>query len=85
MQAATFLLNDELSSFMRSSHAAESPDQANDFSVLASVLDAFFSLFPNSQYHWLVIDLSAFSSFNKKLLLKLYDQDKSEVIESFLD
>ena len=54
-----------------------------DFSVLASVLYAFFSLFPNSQFHWLVIDLAAFSSFNKKLLLKLYDQDKSEVIESF--
>lgn len=79
------VLDDALRTHIRTSHANEYPEQAESFSVLASVLDTFFSLFPNSQYHWLVIDLSVFTSFTKKLLLQLYQKDKSEVIETFWD
>ena len=52
--------------------------------VLASVLDKFMEFFPQSEKHWIPINLQLFASFSRDLLAKVFDEDRFELVDAFL-
>jgi len=65
-------------------HAKTNEKKAESFSVLASVLDAFFQLFPDSSFHWVPVNLQLFSWFNDRVLSRLFQDAELEGVREFL-
>jgi hypothetical protein len=79
------VLNEEFRNQMREFHKQEEPDEAEKMATTATILDAFTETFPDSNQHWIPVNLQLFDSFTKELCNKLFnDVETSEVI-SFLE
>ena len=66
------ILNDEFRNQMLDFHKQEEPAQAEEFSTTATIVDAFTSIFPDSDSHWIPINLQLFDSFTKSLTLVVF-------------
>ena len=53
--------------------------------VLASVLDKFMEYFSDPEEHWVPVNLQLFGSFSKGLIFKVFDSDRAEIIDGFID
>lgn len=79
------ILNDEFRNQMLDFHKQEEPAQAEEFSTIATIIDAFTSIFPDSDSHWIPINLQLFDSFTKSLCKSLFDENEFNEIVSFLE
>ena len=55
---------------MRAFHLEQEPQKAEQMATLASVLDAFYEEFPDTEKHWIPVNLQIFNTFTKSLLKK---------------
>ena len=69
---------------MRAFHLEQEPQKAEQMATLASVLDAFYEEFPDTENHWIPINLQIFNTFTKSLLKKVFDEYENEELSSFL-
>jgi hypothetical protein len=79
------VLNDEFRNQMLDFHKQEEPDQAEEYTTTATIIDAFTSIFPDSDLHWIPVNLQLFDSFTKSLCKSLFDENEFNDIVSFLD
>ena len=77
-------LNHSIKEQMRAFHLEQEPSKAEEMATLASVLDAFYDIFPDTESHWIPINLQAFNSFSKSLCKKVFDEFEYEQICLFL-
>jgi hypothetical protein len=77
------ILNSSIKKSAREALLALDP-KAEQKKVLASVLDKFMEYFPSPELHWVPVNLQLFSSFTIDLLKKIFDNDRFEIIDSFL-
>ena len=77
-------LNQSIKQQMRAFHLEQEPNTAEEMTTLASVLDAFYEVFPDTENHWVPINLLAFNSFSKSLCKKVFDEFEYEQISLFL-
>ena len=68
---------------MRAFHLEQEPQKAEEMATLASVLDAFYDEFPDTENHWIPINLQAFNSFTKALCRKVFDDYENEQLSNF--
>ena len=78
------VLHDSVREQMRAFHADEEPSKAEEMVTLASVLDAFYDLFPDTDSHWIPINLQALNSFSKSLCKRVFSEFECEAILHFL-
>lgn len=78
------VLNQSAKQQMRAFHKEQEPEQAEKLTTLASVLDAFYDKFPDTENHWIPVNLQAFNSFSKSLCRKVFDEYEFERIVNFL-
>ena len=77
-----YVLDDSLRSALRSFHTEQNPEQAEQWNINASVVDAFHSLFPTDSSHWIPLNLQLLQSFNHAVVQNLFTDDQaSEIIE----
>ena len=69
---------------MRAFHLEQEPQEAEQMATLASVLDAFYEEFPDTEKHWIPVNLQIFNTFTKSLLKKVFDEYENEELSSFL-
>ena len=55
---------------MRAFHLEQEPQEAEQMATLASVLDAFCEEFPDTEKHWIPINLQIFNTFTNHCLKK---------------
>ena len=79
------LLDDSIKKCMRDFHVEQEPAKAEIMTTLASVLDAFYDLFPSIDSQWIPINLQAFNSFSKGLCKKVFDEVESEQVVEFIE
>ena len=65
---------------MRAFHEGEEPAKAEEMSTLASVLDAFYDIFSDTENHWIPINLQCLNSFSKSLCRKVFNDLECENI-----
>ena len=69
---------------MRAFHLEQEPQKAEQMATLASVLDAFYEEFPDTENHWIPVNLQIFNTFTKSLLKKVFDEYENEELSSFV-
>jgi hypothetical protein len=79
------LLDDEIRTAARTLHASTSPAEAEEWTTLASVLDAFHELFPLDSLHWVAINLQVLDSFDSKIIRSLFDAGHVESVLRFIE
>jgi hypothetical protein len=77
-------LNHSIKQQMRAFHLEQEPDKAEQLATLASVLDLFYDKFPDTESHWIPVNMTAFNSFSKNLCRKVFDEFEYEQIFHFL-
>ena len=58
-------LNHSIKQQMRAFHLEQEPGKAEELATLASVLDLFYEKFPDTESHWIPVNMNAFNSFSK--------------------
>jgi hypothetical protein len=79
------ILDQQFKSQMREFHQQENPDEAEKMSTTATIVDAFTSIFPNPNHHWIPVNLHIFQSFTKNLCKSLFDEIEYGEISMFID
>ena len=79
------VLNETYREYFRSAHIESDPTEAERLTTLASVVDAFYELFPNTDLHWIPINLQILNFFTKNLCRKIFDEFEYEDVCNFLD
>ncbi len=69
----------------RTLHASASPEKAEQWATLASVLDAFHGLFPLDSFHWVAINLQALNSFDSRIIRSLFDAGDIDSVLRFIE
>ena len=77
-------LNHSIKQQMRAFHLEQEPGKAEKLATLASVLDLFYEKFPDTESHWIPVNMTAFNSFSKNLCRKVFDEFEYEQIFHFL-
>jgi len=77
-------LNHSIKQQMRAFHLEQEPAKAEELATLASVLDLFYEKFPDTESHWIPVNMTAFNSFSKNLCRKVFDEFEYEQIFHFL-
>ena len=80
-----FTIGSSVREQMRKFHLSEEPVKAEEMATLASVLDAFYDLFPDIENHWIPINLQCLNSFSKSLCRKVFNEFECESIFHILD
>jgi hypothetical protein len=80
-----FVLDDSLKSALRSFHAEQNPEQAEEWNIHASVVDAFHLLFPNDSSHWIPLNLQLLQSFKHAVVQNLFADDQATEIIEFIE
>ena len=83
-QSADLVLDSIAKDHARVFHANTDAEKAESYAVLASVLDAFFQIFPDSSSHWVPVNLQLFSWFNDRVLSRLFQEAELEEVHKFL-
>ena len=78
------VMNDDFRNQMREFHKQEEPEEAERMSTIATIIDTFTSIFPNSNQHWIPVNLQIFDSFTKSLCRKLFNEMEYDEIILFL-
>ena len=78
-------LDDSLKTALRSFHAEQNAEQAEQWSIHASVVDAFHSLFPSDSTHWIPLNLQLLQSFNSSVIQNLFTDDQAAQIIEFIE
>ena len=79
------LLDDEIRTAARTLHASTSPVEAEEWTTLASVLDAFHGLFPVDSLHWVAINLQVLDSFDSRIIRNLFDAGHVDSVLRFIE
>ena len=79
------LLGDDVRTAARTLHASVSPERAEQWATLASVLDAFHGLFPADSIHWVAINLQLLDSFDFRIIQSLFDAGHADSVLRFID
>ena len=79
------LLDDDVRTAARTLHASVSPERAEQWATLASVLDAFHGLFPLDSFHWVAINLQLLDSFDFRIIQSLFDAGHADSVLRFID
>ena len=79
------ILDSEFRKEVQKKHSELNPEEAENWEAFAFVLNAFMSIFPNPDSHWIPVNLQLFHCFNKKLLRKLFNESSLEEIIQFLE
>jgi len=79
------ILNPELREKLQEFHRQDKPEESERLNVVATIVDAFISVFPNPNLHWIPIHLQALDSFSKDLCRKLFSQTETPDVLSFLE
>ena len=77
-------LNNSIKQQMRAFHLEQEPGKAEEMATLASVLDLFYEKFPDTESHWIPVNMTAFNSFSKNLCRKVFVEFEYEQIFHFL-
>ena len=80
-----FVLDDSLKSALRSFHAEQNPELAEEWNIHASVVDAFHSLFPTDSSHWIPLNLQLLQSLNYAVVQNLFADDQATEIIEFIE
>jgi len=79
------VLSQEMRDQIQEFHRQDSPEESERLNVIATILDAFVSLFPDSSTHWVAVNLQALDSFTKDLCGKLFSQIELPEVLSFIE
>lgn len=79
------LLDDDVRKAARTLHASASPEKAEQWTTLSSVLDAFYGLFPLDSFHWVAINLQALNSFDSRIIRSLFDASDIDSVLRFVE
>ncbi|MEJ6622126.1 MAG: hypothetical protein QNL93_09285 [Opitutae bacterium] len=79
------IMNEDFRNQMREFHKQEEPEEAEQMSTTATILDTFTSLFQNPGQHWIPVTLQLFDSFTKDLCRKIFDEIECDEIFSILN
>lgn len=79
------ILNQEIRDQIQEFHRQDRPEESERLNVIATILDAFASLFPDSNTHWVAVNLQALDSFTKDLCRELFNQVELPEVLSFID
>jgi hypothetical protein len=79
------LLDDDVRTAARILHASASPEKAEQWTTLASVLDAFHGLFPVDSIHWVAVNLQLLDSFDSRIIRKLFDAGHVDSVLRFIE
>lgn len=79
------ILDEQIKIQMREFHQQEVPKEAEKMATTATILDAFTSIFPNPDHHWIPVNLHLFESFTKDLCRKLFNEFEYAEIVSFTE
>jgi hypothetical protein len=78
-------LSQEIRDQIQEFHRQDKPEESERLNVIATILDAFVSLFPDSSTHWIAVNLQALDSFTKDLCGKLFSQVELPEVLSFIE
>lgn len=84
-ESGDLVLNDPLKQSLRSLHAEQNVEQAEQWNIHASVVDAFYSLFPNDSTHWIPLNLQLLHSFDHTIIKNLFSDDQATEVIDFID
>ena len=79
------VLNSSIRELLRGLHQEQEPEVAEKFSTLATVLDSFYTSFPDIENQWVPINLQAFNSFSKSLCRKVFSEVEIDPVLHFID
>ena len=79
------ILNSELREKLQEFHRQDKPEESERLNVVATIVGAFISVFPNPNLHWIPIHLQALDSFSKDLCRKLFSQTETPEVLAFLE
>jgi hypothetical protein len=79
------ILDDQFKNQMREFHQQEDPEVAEEMSTKATIIDAFTSIFPDPNQHWIPVNLHIFESFTEALNKKLFDEVEFGEIAMFIE
>ena len=79
------VINQEIRDKIREFHRQDNPEEAERLNVIATIIDAFIAIFPDSETHWIAVHLQALDSFTKDLCRKLFSEEEASIVFSFID
>ena len=84
-ESGDLLLEESLKTALRLLHAEQDPSEAEQWSIYASVLDAFHALFPVDSSHWIPLNLQLLQSFDKQMIQNLFNEDQVSELLNLLE
>ena len=79
------VINQEIRDQIQEFHRQDNPDEAERLNVIATIVDAFLAIFPDSETHWVPVNLQALDSFTKDLCRKLFPEEERPKVFSFIE
>ncbi len=81
----SLIINQEVRDQIQEFHRQDNPEEAERLNVIATIVDAFIAIFPESETHWIPIHLQALDSFTRDLCRKLFPEEEASEVFSFID
>lgn len=84
-ESGDLLLEESLKTSLRLLHAEQNPSEAEQWSISASIVDAFHALFPADSSHWIPLNLQILQSFDHQIIRNLFKEDQASELMEFLE
>jgi len=81
----SLVINQEIRDQIQEFHRQDNPDEADRLNVIATIVEAFIDIFPDSETHWVPVNLQALDSFTKDLCRKLFPEEERPKVFSFIE
>jgi hypothetical protein len=79
------IIKQEVRDQIQEFHRQDNPEEAERLNVIATIVDTFIAIFPDSETHWIPVHLQALDSFTKDLCRNLFSEEETSIVLSFID
>jgi hypothetical protein len=79
------IINQEIRDQIQEFHRQDNPDEADRLNVIATIVDTFNGIFPDSETHWIPVNLQILESFTKDLCRNLFPEAEIPKVFSFIE
>lgn len=80
----SLVINQEIRDQIQEFHRQDNPEEAERLNVIATIVDTFNAIFPDSETHWIPVNLQALDSFTRDLCRNLFSDNELPMVFSFL-
>ena len=81
----SLIIDQEIRDQIQEFHRQDDPEESERLNVIATIVDTFNGIFPDSELHWIPVNLQALDSFTKDLCRNLFPEEEIPMVFAFIE